>query len=203
MHGFTDAASGGAPLQFSMRGPVLPETSVRLIERSLKYLAFHLAPTEDRQDDLISVGLRAIHYAHVTYEAGRGASFETFLLRCAHRAMVDFVRSERRQTSGWISGNAPIGAETEETLFDTLRDQSEVDPGHALLLQQVELAVQSLPQRQRECVRMRYYEDIDNSEIAERLGISRPRVTQLLASGIKQLRAQLSFHSLTPAANFN
>ena len=201
MHGSTDAVSDGAPFQFSSRGPALSETSILVIERSLKYLALHLAPTEDHRKDLISVALRAMHYAHVTYEPGGGASLETYLLRCAHRAMVDFVRAERRQTGAWVSGDAPVEPDTAVTLFETLPDERpEMDPEHVFLLRQVELAVRELPQRQRACIRMRFYEDCDNSEIAARLSISRPRVSQLIDAGIKRLRARLAFYALAPTA---
>lgn len=205
MYGSTEAVSDGAPLQFSSSGPALSEASVLVIERSLKYLALHLAATEDSRKDLISVALRAMHYAHVLYEPEGGASLETYLLRCAHRAMVDFVRAERRQTGAWVSGDASVTPDGAATLFETLPDdRREMDPEHLFLLRQVELAVMELPQRQRECIQMRYYGEFDNCEIAARLNISRPRVTQLIDAGIKQLRARLAFRAFaTAGANLN
>jgi RNA polymerase sigma-70 factor, ECF subfamily len=204
MHGLPNTVSSGAPLQFSPVDLVLSETSVRAIERGIKYLALELAPTEDRQDDLVSVSLRAIHYAQATYDSRRGASIETFLIHCSYRAMLDFLRPERRQTVRWISGDAPINAEASDTLFDTLPC---TDPDSNLyqntLFRQVELALEELPQRQRECIQMSYYEGQTNSEIAMNLGIPRPRVTQLLSAGLRQLRARLTFHALTPTHGVN
>jgi RNA polymerase sigma factor (sigma-70 family) len=204
MHGLPVTAPGGAPPQFFPDDLVLSEFSKRAIERGLKYLALRLAPTEDRQDDLLSVGLRAIHYAHVTYDCRRGASIETFLVRCSYRAMLDFLRSERRQTGCWVSGDEPINAAASDSLFDSLPcTDPDSDPYRNLLLRQVELALVELPQRQRECIQMSYYDGRTNSEIAANLGISRPRVTQLIGAGLRQLRARLAFYGPTPAHCIN
>lgn len=200
MHGSTDTVSRGESLSLSARGPFLSETSVLTIDRHLKYLAYHLAPTPDRREDLISVALRAIHYAHVTYEPRRGASLETYLVRCGQRAMVDFLRTEQRQTGNWTSGDAPLSTETDETLFDGLSAKdAESDPERMFLFQQVKYAVEQLPERQRECIQLHYYEGWGNARISESLGISRPRVTQLIQAGIRQLHARFTLHILTPA----
>lgn len=200
MHGSTHAVSDGAPFSLSTSGPLLSETSVLTIDRHLKYLAYHLAPTPDHRQDLLSTALRAIHYAHVTYEPGRGASLETYLVRCAQRAMLDYLRSEQRQTGAWVAGDAPLNTETDETLFDGLpAEDTASDPERMFLLRQVQYAVEQLPERQRECIQQHYYEGRENAEIAETLGISRPRVTQLIKAGLKQLRAGLAFNTLTPA----
>jgi RNA polymerase sigma factor (sigma-70 family) len=204
MHGLPNTVFSGAPLAFYPHNPVLSAASKRAIERGIKYLALRLAPSEDRQDDLVSVGLRAIHYAHVSYDSRRAASIETFLVRCSYHAMPDFLRSERRQTSRWVSGDSPINAATSDTLFDNLPcTDLQSDPYRKLLLRQVELALVALPKRQRECIQMSYYAGQTNSEIAANLGISRPRVTQLIGAGIRQLRTRLAFHVPTPAHSVN
>ena len=140
----------------------------------------------------------------MTYDVGRGAAIETFLVRCAHRAMLDLVRSERRQTGHWISGDAPISAESPDSLFDNLAGSDpHADPYQEMLFSQVALALEQLPQRQRECIQLSYYDGHTNSQIATSLGISRPRVTQLLNAGLKQLRARLEFHALAAAPTVN
>jgi RNA polymerase sigma factor (sigma-70 family) len=200
MHGSTDTVSHGAPFSLSTSGPLLSETSVLTIDRHLKYLAYHLAPTPDHQQDLLSVALRTIHYAHVTYEPVRGASLETYLVRCAQRAMLNYVRTEQRQTGAWIAGDAPLNTETDETLFDGFSaEDATSDPERMFLLRQVQHAVEQLPDRQRECIQQRYYEGRENAEIAENLRISRPRVTQLIQAGLKQLRSGFGLHPLKPA----
>lgn len=200
MHGSAHTVPDGAPLSLSTSGTLLSEISVLTIDRHLKYLAYHLAATPDHRQDLLSVALRAIHYAHVTYEPGRGASLETYLVRCAQHAMLDYLRSEQRQTGGWVPGNAPLSAETDETLFDGLPSEDAAsDPERMFLLRQMQYAVEQLPERQRECIHQHYYEGRQNAEIAKTLGISRPRVTQLIRAGLKQLRIALAFRTLTPA----
>jgi RNA polymerase sigma-B factor len=48
-----------------------------------------------------------------------------------------------------------------------------------------------LHRRERQAVRCRYFADMSQSEIAERLGISRTQTSRLLASGLAKLRADL------------
>jgi RNA polymerase sigma-B factor len=48
-----------------------------------------------------------------------------------------------------------------------------------------------LHRRERQAVRCRYFADMNQSEIAERLGISRTQTSRLLASGLEKLRADL------------
>jgi RNA polymerase sigma factor (sigma-70 family) len=205
MNGSASAVIDGAPLQFSTVGPILSEKSILVIDRAIKYLAGHLSPkNDDFTQDLISVALRAIHYAHVTYEPSRGASIETFLIRCSHRAMVDLLRTERRHSAACTPGDASVSPKSDETVFDKVIDRRpETDPEQNFLLRQVELAVLELPDRQRECIRLHFYEDVDRSAIAERLGISRPRVSQLIATGLKNLRARFVYPTLRPVLGLN
>ncbi|MBI5494601.1 MAG: sigma-70 family RNA polymerase sigma factor [Deltaproteobacteria bacterium] len=55
----------------------------------------------------------------------------------------------------------------------------------------VAMAVSTLPDRLRGLVRMRYVEGLSSSEIARRMGVSEPRVSQLHASAIKRLRSAM------------
>ena len=48
-----------------------------------------------------------------------------------------------------------------------------------------------LPQREREIVRLRFYQDLTQAEIAELLGISQMHVSRLLAKALGRLRTVL------------
>jgi len=54
----------------------------------------------------------------------------------------------------------------------------------------VDQLVESLPEREQEIVRLRFYEDLTQSEIAERLGISQMHVSRLLRKCLLDLRTQ-------------
>jgi len=50
-------------------------------------------------------------------------------------------------------------------------------------------AIRTLPERERAILRMRFIEDLTQSEIADRIGISQMHVSRLLARSLRQLRA--------------
>jgi RNA polymerase sigma-B factor len=51
--------------------------------------------------------------------------------------------------------------------------------------------VDSLPKREQLIMRLRFYEGMTQSQIADRLGISQMHVSRLLARSLGQLRARL------------
>jgi RNA polymerase sigma-B factor len=57
--------------------------------------------------------------------------------------------------------------------------------------QVVEMLLQTLPEREREIVRLRFYEDLSQAEIAERCGMSQMHVSRLLRKSFEQMRHAL------------
>ena len=55
----------------------------------------------------------------------------------------------------------------------------------------VEMLLEKLPEREREIVRLRFYEDLSQAEIAERCGISQMHVSRLLRRSFDQMRHNL------------
>jgi RNA polymerase sigma-B factor len=52
-------------------------------------------------------------------------------------------------------------------------------------------SMRTLHRRERQAVRCRYFADMSQDEIAERLGISQTQTSRVLASGLAKLRADL------------
>jgi RNA polymerase sigma-B factor len=86
--------------------------------------------------------------------------------------------------------DAPRGGEEDDggTLGDTLGG---VDHGFELVELSATLgpAIRSLPERQRTILHMRFVEDLTQSEIADRIGISQMHVSRLLRRSIERLSA--------------
>ena len=62
----------------------------------------------------------------------------------------------------------------------------------------VEQAIAELPERQREILHLRFNEDLTQSEIADRVGISQMHVSRLLASSFEEIRSRIANTSGTP-----
>jgi RNA polymerase sigma-B factor len=68
-----------------------------------------------------------------------------------------------------------------------------VDVGFARVAdsQVVERLIDVLPPREREIVRLRFYDELSQSEIAERVGLSQMHVSRLLRRSLEAMRARL------------
>lgn len=55
----------------------------------------------------------------------------------------------------------------------------------------IERALEALPQRERTILRLRYFEELTQTEIAEHVGVSQMHVSRLLARSLAELRRQL------------
>ena len=78
-----------------------------------------------------------------------------------------------------------VGAE--DPVLESLEDRATLDA-----------ALGRLPERAREVVRLRFYEDLSQAEIARRLGISQMHVSRVLRDALARLRAMIAGRS--PAA---
>ena len=58
-------------------------------------------------------------------------------------------------------------------------------------LDMVEELMRRLPPREQEIVRLRFYDELSQSEIAERVGISQMHVSRLLRRSFEQMRQQV------------
>ncbi len=88
-----------------------------------------------------------------------------------------------------VSLDAPTGGEEEDgiTRGDSLGTE---DPGFGRVvdLASVLPALRVLPEREREIVRLRFVEDLTQSQIAERVGVSQMHVSRLLRRALERVR---------------
>ncbi|MFN3256011.1 MAG: SigB/SigF/SigG family RNA polymerase sigma factor [Ilumatobacter sp.] len=68
-------------------------------------------------------------------------------------------------------------------------DRAFIDRENDVVLDDV---LRRLPEREREIVRLRFYDDLSQTEIAERMGISQMHVSRLLRQTFEQLRSWMS-----------
>jgi RNA polymerase sigma-B factor len=88
---------------------------------------------------------------------------------------------------GTVSLDAPLAGEEDATRIDAIGDEDErlglVDDQTTIFA-----AAKHLPQREREILFLRFGEDLTQSEIAERVGVSQMQVSRLLRRSLQRLR---------------
>jgi RNA polymerase sigma-B factor len=86
--------------------------------------------------------------------------------------------------------DAPVVAEGQTTELGT------EDPGYGYVADSSMVAelIGRLPEREQEIVRLRFYEELTQGEIADRMGMSQMHVSRLLRRSFEQMRRQLDPH---------
>jgi RNA polymerase sigma-B factor len=84
--------------------------------------------------------------------------------------------------------DAPVGPEGEGGTRELGSPDERYD--HVTDAEMVERMIARLPTREQEIVRLRFYEELSQSEIAERVGISQMHVSRLLRRSFEQMRRQ-------------
>jgi len=88
---------------------------------------------------------------------------------------------------GTVSLDAPVAGEEDASRLDVMGDE---DMRLGLVDDQTTIfaAARHLPQRERESLFLRFGEDLTQSEIAERVGVSQMQVSRLLRRSLQRLR---------------
>lgn len=92
-----------------------------------------------------------------------------------------------RQSYDAMSLDAPVGTDDAPSLLDTVpdhHDRMRTAPEWA----DVSNVMDHLPERERQIIYLRFFEDLSQSEIAERVGVSQMHVSRLLRQTIDEIR---------------
>ncbi|MBE3595100.1 MAG: sigma-70 family RNA polymerase sigma factor [Candidatus Carbobacillus altaicus] len=141
--------------------------------------AYHM---HDMVDDLLQeTFLKAYHHIHDFRDDE--AQFSTWLYTIAKNTVLSELRRSYHQDLAY-----------DDQLL-ARRPAPEKQPEQSAVLketaQYVQDAIQTLPERQRACVVLREYEELDYKDIASRLGLSVSSVKSLLFRARQSLRQKL------------
>ena len=118
-----------------------------------------------------------------------------YLLKAVYNRAINYIWKHKRDTEyrSWY------GSQIDRMVFDYY------DPDKNPILakiydndmrQQLRQAVDELPDKRREIFRMRFFENMSNKEIGERLGLTVSTVENHMYAALKQLRRKLSKEQL-------
>ena len=99
-------------------------------------------------------------------------------------------------TAASTIGTIDAGGGADSTATDRMAVLAEDDRGfeHAENRDLVELLLAELPDREREIVELRFYDEMSQSEIADRVGVSQMHVSRLLRRSFAQMREFMDDH---------
>lgn len=147
-----------------------------------RYVRFRVATREVAEDVTSVVFMKALR-AFGRYDPSR-ASPKTWLLRIARNAVTDHLRSLKRKGSLHVS-------------LDRIPDLVADIPSHEERvikqerIQRLLNGARTLRKADREVLSLRYGAGLDNSEIADHLGISNNAVAVRLHRALKRLKASV------------
>jgi RNA polymerase sigma factor for flagellar operon FliA len=183
----------------------------QVVARSLRKL-----PPNVLRDDLIAAGTMGLLDA-LRRSADRDSGFEWYARVRIRGAVVDELRTQdwltrrartrmtKAQAQGESAGTAVIGFDDlPEARALSLADESIAGPHEAVELRMqrsaLECAVAKLPEREAQIVSWHYFEGVAFKDIASRLGVSEPRISQLHARAMGRLRETLADGTVDHAA---
>ena len=174
-----------------------------LVEHNLRlvvYIARRFESTGINLEDLISIGTIGLIKAIGTYRLDKKIKLATYASRCIENEILMYIRKTGNQRTE-LSIDEPLNVDwdgNELLLSDVLG--SDEDSVYRNLEQDEDLrmlrcAVDELPPRERDIIRMRYglsgYKERTQKEVADLLGISQSYISRLEKRIIRDLREKI------------
>lgn len=170
-----------------------------LVERIVSNIRRRLPPNVSRPD-LVAAGMRGLVDARTRDRVG-GPQFEHYAAIRIRGAILDELRSLQwtpranrsgeRTTSVVMFEDLPPGEQAAHSCDTSSVDASELLQG-AEEQEALRRAIESLPERDRLIIRMRYFEGAQFDEIGVKLAVTPARVSQLHGRAIGRLRSLMA-----------
>jgi RNA polymerase sigma factor for flagellar operon FliA len=186
------------PTQVDLRQGV--DAYLPLVLRVVRQLARRL-PANVQRDDLIAAGICGLVDSLRRNGGDGGAAFAWYARTRIRGAIFDELRAQdwlsRRARAAAVPGDAPASFVS----FEEVASSDEevrlglagcVDPSEAIEARSQQRALaralERLPERERTVVARYYFEGMKLKDIGAELGVSEPRISQLLARALERLR---------------
>jgi RNA polymerase sigma factor for flagellar operon FliA len=161
-----------------------------LVRRVVRQLARRLPPNVQR-DDLLSAGTCGLVDSLRRNGGDQGAAFEWYARTRIKGAIVDELRSQdwlsRRARAAGVFVSFEDVASEDAANFAGADDPSEAIESRSLC-RALARALQQLSERERTVVARHYLEGSRLKDIGAELGVSEPRISQILARALARLR---------------
>ncbi len=143
--------------------------------------------------DVIQEGTVGLIEAVENYDHELGAAFSLYAVHRIRGRMLNFLKKEGNCDIATL--DAMIGSEDGITAADAIIDTAAAVPEQAeksFLAEQLQKALNRLPQKERDVLSGVYLESREPSEMAEYMEVSTSHVYRLQKTGIRRVRGMLS-----------
>lgn len=134
---------------------------------------------QDNRDDLVQETLLSIHKARSTYNPS--LPYSNWMYSIAYRRYIDYVRKQSRIDRMEVAG---------ETILPLLPNQEKENPDDIIDSEAVLKAIQDLPERQREIVRLLKIDGFTVKEAAAIMDMSETALKVAAHRAYKKIRAR-------------
>ncbi|MBQ4283267.1 MAG: RNA polymerase sporulation sigma factor SigK [Lachnospira sp.] len=176
---------------------ILVEKNMRLVAHMIK----KYSTTERDPEDLISVGTIGLIKAVNSFKTDKSIRFATYAAKCIDNEILMMLRSERRKMNE-VSLYEPVGADKEGneiSIIDVISDEEIDVVEEHMLSEQIKCLKEHMKNvlSKRECLIIvnRYglagREEMTQSDLAKKLGISRSYVSRIEKRALEKLKALL------------
>jgi len=150
-------------------------------------------------DDLLQEGLIAFLEAVRRFDLSRSTRLSTYAWKTVTGRLKNYLRSGRSHRQAVSVEDLPDMTSNPHLLPEEIVEDGVDHPEHMHRLiddehktRVVQRALSELTPKQRRVVKLHYWEDMRQVAIAERMGVSRPAISQLLRRALDQLESILS-----------
>lgn len=137
-------------------------------------------------DDLVQVGAIGLIKAVDRFDATRGVELSTYAVPTILGEMAHFVRDS--------AGERPADPDEGAEQLDEEGERAFVSGEDRAL---IAAAARRLGERERRILGLRFYGDLSQTEIAERVHLSQIHVSRLLRASLEQMRTELGAQGAT------
>ena len=165
-----------------LRDPDAAEALYERLSRQAFGLAYRILGDAPAAEDAVQEAFLTVWRQADRVDPARG-KLSSFVLTVVHHKAIDALRVRRGITTRQVSLDPAVlekqGPDVTERVFQTMdRDR-------------VRTAITTLPEDQRQCVQMAYYEGLTHVEISDRVGIPLGTVKSRLRLALDKLRTTL------------
>lgn len=155
--------------------------------------------------DYFQFGIEGLSEAVDRYDPDYGTKFETYAIMRIRGKIIDEIRklklyqknSDPHNSNNYYSNvslDTPVGANEDTMLYEVIPNEEDTPAEEAEANEMKELLIEEikkLKERDRLIITLYYYEELNYKEIADVLGITVSRVSQVHTRIMKNLKAKL------------